>query len=141
MLLMLFGPLWVIAFAAQADGPTVGARHVWIRESSSAGPALKGYLTLQNFSGAPLELIHVASPDFRTVTVVQSVRGSGVKPLAELVIPVHPRTVFAPGGTYLLLTQPPGRLFEGDLVTLTLVFSDHSTLTIMAPIRRGAPAH
>ena len=47
--------------------------------------------------------------------------------------------MFAPGGYHLMFMQPHKRYYDGALISVTLAFSDHSSLTILAPVRRDAP--
>ncbi|MGH8403048.1 MAG: copper chaperone PCu(A)C [Gammaproteobacteria bacterium] len=136
--------LSLIPFASHADGPSVAASHVWIREAPPGVSVMAGYLTLENLSGQTLTLVGVTSPDFRSVMVHKTVQLNGMdsmEPVTGLAIPAHKSVVFAPGGYHLMLMQPVKRLYDGDLVTLMLTFSDHSSLIIMAPVRRDQPQH
>lgn len=140
----LYIALALIPFAGHADGPTMAASHVWIREAPPGVTVMAGYFTLENLSGQTLTLISVASPDFNSVSVHRSVQKNGtdsMEPVANLAIPAHQSVAFAPGGYHLMLMKPVKQFYDGDLVTLTLTFSDHSSLTIMAPVRRDQPQH
>ena len=131
-------------FASHADGPSVSASHVWIREPPPDVEVMAGYLTLTNNTDKALTLDSVSSPDFGSVAVHRSVQKNGMDSMevaANLNLPAHQSVSFAPGGYHLMLMQPVKRFFDGDLVTLTLTFSDHSSLTILAPVRRDAPQH
>lgn len=142
MLLCLLATL--AGFGARADGPAVGASHVWIREAPPGVSVMAGYMTLSNFTGKPLVLRDISSSDFGSVMLHRTVEKDGMdsmEAVQDLVIPAHGRVVLAPGGYHLMLMQPHTHLFDGDLVTLTLNFSDGSVLTILAPVRRDAPQH
>lgn len=137
LLACLFMPL-----ASHADGPAVGVTHVWIREAPPGVRVLAGYFTLENLTDKPLTLITASSPDFGSVMLHRSVEHNGMdsmETLDKLVIPAHKNIVFAPGGYHLMLMQPHKRYYDGDLISVTLAFSDHSSLTILAPVRRDAP--
>ncbi|HVC37947.1 MAG TPA: copper chaperone PCu(A)C [Gammaproteobacteria bacterium] len=127
---------------SQADGPAVAASHVLIREAPPGVNVMASYLTLENLSGQTLTLVNINSPDFKSVVIHHGVLHDDTdktQPVANLSIPAHKNYVFAPDNDYLMLTKPVKPLFDGDLVTLTLTFSDHSSLTIMAPVRRDQP--
>jgi periplasmic copper chaperone A len=142
VLMLLAMTVAAFPFSGQADGPVVAATHVWIREAPAGMADLAGYLTLQNLSSRTLTLISVTSPDFGSIFIQHSTAKDGeldTQPVTNLAIPAHKVLVFASGGYQLTLTKPVKRLFDGDLVTLTLTFSDHSSLTIMAPVRSDRP--
>lgn len=142
--LLLLGALLLAPFASHAAGPSVSVSGVWIRAAAQGADVMAGYLVLTNHTGAPLTLTSIASPDFGSVSVQQSVQHgdtNGTQSVARLAIPAHQSTTLAPGGDHLTLMKPAKPLFEGDLVTLTLNFSDGSSLTILAPVRQNAPAH
>ncbi|MGA9851943.1 MAG: copper chaperone PCu(A)C [Gammaproteobacteria bacterium] len=138
----LFMALSLMPLVSHADGPAVAASHVWIREAPPGVSVMAGYLTLENLSDQTLTLASVTSPDFGSVMVHKSVQHGdmeSMEPVVNLGIPAHKSVVFAPGGYHLMLMKPVKQLFDGDLVTLTLNFSDHSSLTIMAPVRSDQP--
>lgn len=140
----LFMALSLVPFASHADGPTVAASHVWIRAAPPGVKVMAGYLTLENLSDQTLTLIGFTSPDFGSVMVRNSLQKGvtdSMAPVTNLAIPPHKSIVFAPGEYRLMLMQPIKQLYEGDLVTLILAFSDHSSLIIMAPVRHDNPQH
>lgn len=143
MLRRLCLALLMLPLAAFADGPSVSASHVWIRQAPPGITVMAGYLSLQNLTAKPLELKSVTSPDFGTVEMHRSFVKDGqeqMEPVSSITLPVHGGIEFKPGGYHLMLMQPKKNLFAGDMVTLDLSFSDGSELAIMAPVRRDAPA-
>ncbi|MBU6509576.1 MAG: copper chaperone PCu(A)C [Gammaproteobacteria bacterium] len=103
---------------------------------------LAAYLTLTNHTGETLTLSNVSSTDFNSVTVHRTLQNNGMDSMVavpHLSIPAHQSVKLAPGGYHLMLMQPIKPLYDGDLVMLTFTFSDHSSLSIMAPVRRDAP--
>ncbi|MHB8423776.1 MAG: copper chaperone PCu(A)C [Gammaproteobacteria bacterium] len=144
LLPLLFIACFFMPITVNAEGPAVGASHVWIREAPPGVQVLAGYFTLENFSNRPLAIVSVTSPDFGSVMMQRTLQHNDrdrMEPVTTLSIPPHQSVVFAPGGSHLMLIKPRKRFFDGDLVTLTLTFSDHSSLTIMAPVRRDNPQH
>jgi copper(I)-binding protein len=131
-----------IGSLAHADGPAENVSHVWIREAPPGVTVLAGYFTLDNLTGKTLDLTGASSPDFAMVEIHKSVQKDGVEsmqPVDKISLPPHQGVVFQPGGYHLMLMQPHKRLSSGDTITLILNFSDGSTLTILAPLRRDAP--
>src|SRR5574340_1487942 len=138
--------LWLIllllAGVAYAQGPSVSASHVWIRNAPPGVDTLAAYLTLTNHTGQALTLSTVSSTDFKSVAVHRTLQNNGMESMEavpHLSIPAHQSVKLAPGGYHLMLMQPIKPLYDGDLVMLTFTFSDHSSLSIMAPVRRDAP--
>lgn len=141
---VLIGIILLAPFASRAAGPSVTASSVWIREAPPGAEVMAGYLVLSNHTDQAITLKGVTSPDFRSVAVHQSMQHNGTDnrpPVTHLVIPARHHVTLAPGGDHLMLMKPAKRLYDGDLVTLILNFSDGSSLTIMAPVRREPPAH
>ena len=142
LFLFLAMAIAALPLAGQAEGPTAAATHVWIGEDTSGAGNMAGFLTLQNLSSQALTLTSVSSPDFDSVMIEGQAAPAGkdeMQPVAKLTIPAHQDVVFAPDGYKLMFTKPVKRLLEGDLVTLILTFSDHSSLTIMAQVRHDQP--
>ncbi|HSN17873.1 MAG TPA: copper chaperone PCu(A)C [Gammaproteobacteria bacterium] len=136
--------LMLLPFAALGDGPSVGASHVWIRQPPPGIGVVAGYLSVQNFTAKPLDLISISSPDFGSVEMHRSFIKDGqeqMESVPAVTIPAHGSMAFKPGSYHLMLMQPKKILFPGDIVTLDLSFSDGSELTIMAPVRHDPPAH
>lgn len=129
--------------AALADGPSTRVSHVWIRQAPPGVTVMAGYFTLDNLTAKPLDLTSVISPDFGSVMVHESVEKGGQESMVEvpkLTIAAHGSVEFKPGGYHLMLIEPKKNLYAGDMVSLTLSFSDGSQLAILAYVRRDPPA-
>ena len=136
--------LLVLSLAAWGGGPTVSASRVWIRQAPPGVSVMAGYFTLQDLTDKPVELKSVSSPDFGSVEMHRSFVKDGqeqMEPVPDITLPAHGSVEFKPGSYHLMLMQPKKNLFAGDVVTLTLQFSDGSELTLMAPVRRDPPQH
>ncbi|HET7396611.1 MAG TPA: copper chaperone PCu(A)C [Gammaproteobacteria bacterium] len=131
------------AGAASADGPSVSASKVWIRTAPVGVQTLSGYMTLENLTDKPLQILGITSPDFGSVMI--SPASSPGKLHSTLLmktfdLPPHKVVVFQQDAVHLQLMQPKKRLYDGDMVTLIFNFSDGSTLDLLAPVRRERPA-
>ena len=136
--------LLLLPIAAWSAGPSVNASHVWIRQAPPGISVLAGYFLLHDLTDKPLELESVTSPDFASVQMHRSFMKDGqeqMEPVPSVTLPAHGSVEFKPGDYHLMLMQPKRSLFAGDVVTLTLEFSDGSELTLMAPVRRDPPQH
>lgn len=134
--------LLLAAGGVLADGPSVNASHVWIREAPPGTEVMTGYLTLSNRTDRALVLDGITSPDFGEVTL-QPGTEQNVKPSTQtvkaLALPAHASVTLGAGGDHLVLMRPAKTFHAGDFVTLTITFSDGSSLTIVAPVRSNPP--
>jgi len=132
----------LLAPAALADGPSTRVSHVWIRQAPPGVTVMAGYFTLENLTAKPLDLTGIISPDFGSVMMHQSVVKDGQESMVDvpkITLPAHGSVEFKPGGYHLMLMNPKKNLYAGDMVSLTLTFSDGSQLAILAYVRRDAP--
>lgn len=130
--------------AAHSDGPPVVASKVWIRAAAPGVSVLGGYLTLANSTDKAVQLTAVESPDFASVEMHRSFVKDGMdgmEPVASVDVPAHGSAEFKPGGYHLMLMQPKKTLQAGDMVSLSLTFSDGWKLKLLAPVRRDPPQH
>ena len=136
--------LLLVAGGVHADGPSINASHVWIREAAPGTEVMTGYLMFSNQSSRALTLDRITSPDFGEVRlqpgVLQDVKASA-QAVKALALPAHASVTLGVGGDHLVLMHPVKTFHVGDFITLTLTFSDGSSLTIMAPVRRSPPPH
>jgi hypothetical protein len=127
-----------------ADGPSVRASLVWIRQAPPGVGVLAGYFVLTNLTDKPLTLTAVESPDFGSVEIHRSFIKNGVEemePASNIAIPAKGSVEFKPGSYHLMMMQPKKNLFAGDMASVTLTFSDGSQLALLAQVRRDPPQH
>lgn len=132
----------LLARMAFAAGPSVSITHVWIRSAPAGIVTLSGYMTLENLTAKPLQILGISSPDFSSVTISPA-KNPG-KPHSTLLmktfnLPPHQPVTFTQDRFHLQLMQSKKRLFDGDMITLDFKFSDGSELTLFAPVRHNAP--
>lgn len=134
----------LFAGVAFGEGPAVSANHVWIRSAPAGVEALSGFMTLENLTDKPLQITSITSSDFGAV-MLTSASASGetqdASAVKNFVLPPHQPVVFKQDGAHLQLIKPHRRLYDGDMVTLLFNFSDGSSLDLLAPVRRDAPAN
>jgi len=142
--LSLAGLMLVLPLVAWSDGPSVRASHVWIRQAPLGVNVMAGYFTLENLTDKPLTLTAATSPDFGAVELHKSTIRDNIESMESVVsvdMAAHSSIEFKPGSYHVMLMHPKRNLFTGETVILDLTFSDSSELTILAPVRRDAPAH
>jgi copper(I)-binding protein len=127
---------WMLAGLLLASGVHAGdaghvrASHAWIRVLPGALPA-GAYVTLENDGDQPVALSGASSTVYADVMLHQSSTAGGVSRMNmvdSLAVPAHGRAALAPAGYHLMLVQPDAPVKPGDTVTLTLKFTDGSTL-------------
>lgn len=138
-------PLALLLFTglALADGPSVSINDVWIRSAPVGVETLSGYMTLENLTDKPLQVLSVSSPDFGSVMFSPAAEPGKLHSMLLMKtfnLPPHQAVVFKQDAVHLHLSQPHKRLFDGDIVTLVFNFSDGSSLSLMAPVRREPPS-
>jgi copper(I)-binding protein len=136
--LVLLAPLLLGAGASRADDVRVSAG--WVR-LPPPGANAAAFMTVENTGAKHLLLTGATSGCCSMVEIHRTVIADGVASMDEVDElklepgkPVH----FAPRGMHVMLMRP-GKLEEGALLALTLVFADGATHSIELPIRRTAP--
>jgi len=89
-----------------------------------------GYLTLSNNASQPIIITHVASPQFESVEMHESVIEDGMArmyPLGDLMVLAKSSVVFQPGGKHLMLMRPVGQF---DTVSLDFYAGKAVVLTV-----------
>jgi copper(I)-binding protein len=91
-----------------------------------------GYLTLSNNTAQTITIDRVASPEFESVAMHESVLENGISrmlPLDTVAIPGGESVQFRPGGKHLMLMRPTG---DTGSATLEFYFGDALLLTVDA---------
>ena len=117
--------------AAHAAGPNaISVKDAWVRWLPNNLPAA-GYATLVNASDKPVDLVDISSNDYGDAMLHQTVsNGSSQKMVMvdKLTVPAHGQVSIAPGGYHVMLEDAKHKIAPGDIVHLTLKFSDGETL-------------
>ena len=129
-------------------GPVLAVGHLqveqpWIRTAPPGAATLAGYAVLRNDGDAPLVVRSVSSPDFRAVSLHESVSVDGVaqmRTLDSLVIAPGGTLLLAPTGKHLMLMQPVRELASGATVTVHFILKDTSPVDVDFSLREDAPA-
>lgn len=114
---------------SQESAPLV-ATDVVVSKPKPGMSMTAGYLTLSNNASQPIVITQVASPQFESVELHESVIEDGMArmyPLGDVTILAKSSVVFQPGGKHLMLMRPVG---EFDTVSLDFYAGEAVVLTV-----------
>jgi len=124
----------------RADTAGIEIRNGWIRALPNGLPA-GGYFTLYNDTGGPLRLVGASSPACGLLMLHRTETMNGIAQMNDVPavdVPPHGTLVFAPGGYHLMCMGPTPALAPGNVVPVTLQFSDGARLTARFAVRNAA---
>jgi periplasmic copper chaperone A len=110
----------------------------FVRASLPGSDATAAYMTIQNHSGAAVELKSVTTKAAPQVTMHNSMNHNGMLHMmgvASLPIPAHGTLALSPNGTHLMLEKVTAPLAAGTTVELVLHFADGKQQTVQATVR------
>ena len=113
----------------------------WVREAPPNAEAMAAYLTLHNHSSKTYTLVSVSSPDFVQAMMHRTEQQDGMTtmlPISRVIISPNGSVSFQPGGMHLMLMKPKKHLVAGDKISLTLFFSDESSMKINLSVKKDA---
>lgn len=128
---LLVTALSLVAACATEQAPLVASDVVVTRPGRGAQMSA-GYFTLSNNTADTITIDRVASPEFESVAMHESVLEDGISrmyPLATVAIPAGESVQFKPGGKHLMLMRPTGGAAS---TTLEFYASDALLLTVDA---------
>lgn len=112
----------------------------WVRETPPNAAVMAAYLTLRNHAAKTFTLVSAASPDFNRVEIHRTEQSDGMTkmfPVSRVMLSTNSSVSFQPGGMHLMLMKPKKRFKAGNSISLTLFFSDESSLNISVPVKKG----
>lgn len=137
-----------LSFAALAFSATCLAADAitiidpYVRLAPPGARATGAYMVVRNAGETALSIVKAASPAAKTVELHTHIHDGGVmrmRQVKDIPLPAKGEAVLAPGGYHVMLIDMKAPLKEGDKVAITLGFSDGSTKSIEAPVRRSMP--
>lgn len=128
--------------AEAADAITVS--DAWVKAADSGMSAAFGELA--NDSGSDVTVVSATSAASSTLELHETVEDDAGSPVMResdggFVVPADETYTLEPGGSHLMLMDLTAPLSPGDEVTMTLTFSDDSTLTFTAPVKEYSGAN
>ena len=122
--------LALLGCACSLESAPLVASDVAVSKPKPGMNVVAGYLTLSNNTSQPIIITHVASPQFESVEMHESVIEDGMArmyALGDMRVLAKSSVVFQPGGKHLMLMRPVG---EFDTVTLDFFAGKAVVLTV-----------
>jgi len=122
--------LALLSCACSQESAPLVASDVVVSKPKPGTNMAAGYLTLRNNTSQPINITHVASPQFESVEMHESVIEDGMArmyALGDMTVLAKSSVVFQPGGKHLMLMRPVG---EFDTVTVDFFAGKAVVLTV-----------
>jgi periplasmic copper chaperone A len=116
---------------------TVREKSTWVRWLPNALPAA-GYITLGNSSDQSLDITKIKSPDYKNISIYQTVvdsESSKMVKLDKVTVPAKGAFAFAPGLYHLMLEKPTRLITPGDNARVIFFLSDGKVIKVRIPVR------
>lgn len=120
-----------------ADAITVD--NAYVREVPPTMPNSAAFMKLTNHTGKNLQLLKATSPIAKTVELHEHVNVQGMMQMQQvrfITVPANGTTHLKPGGLHVMFIGLKKKLKAGEEVPLTLYFSNNTTLTLNAPVKK-----
>lgn len=137
--LMVAAALLATILAASASS-SVTVSEPWVREAPPGMTVHAGYMKLINDGSEEIALTGAASPSYENVELHISKVVDGIatmQKVAQITVPPGKTVTFKPGGLHLMLIKPKSAIKLGQKVPIELTFSDGSTKTVEAEVKKG----
>jgi len=130
--------------APAAESASFASSDVWVKAADGGMSA--GFGEFTNTGDSDLTVVSATSPATSSMQLHETVQNeSGQMVMREVeggfVIPAHGSLELTPGGSHLMFMDVTAPLRAGDETTITLTFSDQSSVEITAPIKAFAGAN
>ncbi|UUM21308.1 copper chaperone PCu(A)C [Mycoavidus sp. SF9855] len=136
-LLTFISPTSAFAKTPVSTDITSAKNSAWVRWLPNALPAA-GYITLQNSSSQPLDVAKITSPDYKRITIYQTVtdnESSKMVKVDKFTIPANGEFALVPGGYHLIFEKPTHLITPGDNARAIFFLSDGKVFKVRMPVR------
>ncbi|MFE9046190.1 copper chaperone PCu(A)C [Streptomyces sp. NPDC007818] len=109
----------------------------WVRWLPNSLPAA-GYITLKNSSEEPIEVTKLKSPDYKNITIYQTVvdsESSKMVKLDKITIPAQGEFAFVPGKYHIMFEKPTHLITPGDNARVVFFLSTGKVAKVRMPVR------
>jgi copper(I)-binding protein len=117
---------------------TIEIKNPWVNQTPPSTMSNAGYMEISNTSGNPVILQSVISPQFGMSHIHQTKMENGLMkmtPIHGLEIPANESVILEPGGIHIMMMNRSDNLSAGDVVEMTLVFSDGQKIPVKATVK------
>lgn len=140
--------LWGTGLLAEPLLPALGHSHDHSGHTHSAPSPLTigtaAYFSIVNTGREPDTLIGLSGENIGAITLhrttIDEQQVARMRDLDGPTLPPHTRVDFAPTGDHIMLEGLPRDLYEGDTVTLTLLFASGQSVPVEFIVRMDPPA-
>ncbi|MGW5774931.1 copper chaperone PCu(A)C [Streptomyces sp. NPDC003863] len=116
---------------------TANPETTWVRWLPNALPAA-GYTTLKNSSDEPIDVTKIKSPDYKTITIYQTVTDSGSSKMVKVdkfTIPAKGEFTLVPGKYHIMFEKPTHLITPGDNARAIFFLSTGKVFKMRMPVR------
>ncbi len=127
-------------FAAARPAETTTVDYCWVRNIPTPAPSA-GYFVVHNGSEKPVRLLAVQSPQYDDLMLHQTYDEDGMakmKMADDIVIEPNSSLEFKPGGYHAMLEQPTSKVADGDVIEMTWLFDDKTSVTGQCEVRAAS---
>jgi hypothetical protein len=129
---------WAIAAPQLQAQSQITAKDAWVRAAPSAAMTSAAFMVLHNAAARDAAVVSARSPAARIVEIHETRDDDGIMRMRRvdaLTVPARGSVTLKPGSYHLMLINLTAPLRPGTSVTVTLAFSDGSTLDVAATVR------
>ncbi|MFI1657776.1 copper chaperone PCu(A)C [Streptomyces sp. NPDC020472] len=109
----------------------------WVRWLPNSLPAA-GYATLKNSSDEPIDVTKIKSPDYKNITIYQTVvdsESSKMVKVDKVTIPAKGEFALVPGKHHLMFEKPTHLITPGDNARVIFFLSTGKVFKMRMPVR------
>ena len=137
-LTLIFG--FVLAACQTAEQQPVSIEDAWIREAPPNATAMAGYMRILNHTQKESTLVTASSNDFKVIEFHQSMEKDGTYRMVRhenFRLPANGQLLLKPGDYHLMMIGPQRALKEGDVVSVTLGFTELPSISLEIPVKKA----
>ena len=129
-------------FTTNALAQEILVKEAWIRGVPPSAKSTAAFMTIQN-TGSVEMIINSADSEVAEIVQIHTMEQVGevmkMKELSELRVPANGQISLAPKGYHIMLIGLLKPISEGEVIPLSLNFSDGSIVTVEAVVRKWGP--
>ena len=129
-----------ISACSNASQEPIVIENAWIREAPPGASAMAGYMQISNSTNRDIILHSANSSSFSSIEIHRSVEEDGIYkmiPQFHLHINASSTIELKPGDYHLMLFKPKKALKQGDIVEISLLFSNNTVINTSVPVKKA----
>jgi copper(I)-binding protein len=128
-----------IAQAGLGSAQQLEVRDAYVRLMPPSLRTTAAYMTLHNTGSREVQVVAAACAAVTATELHEHINDDGVmrmRPVKAIQIPPQGEIRLQPGGYHIMLIDMKAPLQEGELLAITLMVADGSSLEVVAPVKR-----